>query len=63
MDELGEDGKFSYQNKELGFKVKFPESFLYYQVQRKDTEEYKQIEFYEKIESKINEYFQSRKEI
>ena len=46
MDELDEDGKFYYQNKELGFKVKFPDTFIYYQVQRKDTEEYKQIEFY-----------------
>lgn len=46
MDELAEDGKYHYLNKDLAFKIEFPASFFRYQVQRKNIDEYIELEFY-----------------
>lgn len=37
MDELGPDGKYHYQNKDLGFALSLPAEFEYYQAQRRET--------------------------
>lgn len=46
MDQLAEDGKFHYQNEGLGFAVALPAEFLYYQTQRKETDEFIDLEFF-----------------
>ena len=46
MDKPAEDGKYHYQNKDLGFSVVLPPEFIYYQTQRKETEDYTDIEFF-----------------
>lgn len=46
MDRPAEDGKYYYQNKDLGFKVTLPAEFIYYQTQRVATDDYIDIEFY-----------------
>lgn len=45
MDRPAEDGNYHYSNKELSFSVVLPPEFIYYQTQRKDTNNYKDIEF------------------
>ena len=45
MDQPASDGKFHYRNKSLDFKVTLPSSFEYYQTQRKETDDYVDIEF------------------
>lgn len=46
MDQPAEDGKFYYNNKDLGFSITLPPEFLYYQTQRKETGGYKDVEFF-----------------
>lgn len=46
MDRPAEDGKYYYQNKDLGFKLTLPSEFIYYQTQRIATEDYIDIEFF-----------------
>lgn len=46
MDQLAEDNNFHYQNKDLGFAIVLPVEFQYYQTQRKETEEFVDIEFF-----------------
>ncbi len=46
MDQLGENGSYHYQNKDLGFSFRLPEEFKYYQTQRKETGDYIDIEFF-----------------
>jgi len=46
MDELSEEGRFQYKNKDLGFEISLPDTFEFYQVQRKNTDEYSEIEFF-----------------
>ena len=46
MDQLGEDGQYRYQNRDLGFSISLPPEFEYYQVQRKQTAEFIDIEFF-----------------
>ena len=46
MDQPGEDGSYYYQNIDLGFSLKLPPEFQYYQTQRKETEDYIDIEFF-----------------
>ncbi len=46
MDKPAEDGKYHYQNKDLGFAVILPSEFIYYQTQRKETNDYVDIEFF-----------------
>ncbi len=49
MDQLGDDNSYHYKNEDLGFQVSLPESFEYYQTQRKEketgTEDYSEIIF------------------
>ncbi len=46
MNQPAEDGKYHYQNKGLGFSIVLPAEFIYYQTQRKEADEYKDIEFF-----------------
>ena len=46
MNVLSADGSFHYQNKDLKFSLALPADFNYYQVQRKDTPDYIDIEFF-----------------
>ena len=46
MDQPASDGQFYYSNKELGFSLVLPAQFEYYQVQRLETEDYIDIEFF-----------------
>lgn len=46
MDQLAEDNKYHYQNRMLGFALNLPSEFEYYQVQRKNTNYYIDIEFF-----------------
>lgn len=46
MDQEAEDGKFHYQNKDLGFSIVLPGEFKYYQTQRIEDEGFKDIEFF-----------------
>lgn len=46
MNALGENGKFNYNNKDLGFEIQLPEEFLYFQTQRKDGPDFDDLEFY-----------------
>jgi hypothetical protein len=46
MDQLAEDNKYHYQNRTLGFALNLPSEFEYYQVQRKNTNYYIDIEFF-----------------
>lgn len=57
MDRPAEDGRYYYQNKDLGFKVTLPAEFIYYQTQRVATEDYIDIEFY--IPTSDTEFVQS----
>ena len=46
MDQIGKNGNYHYQNKDSGFSFKLPPEFQYYQTQRKETEDYIDIEFF-----------------
>jgi len=46
MDQPAEDGNFHYRNKDFGFNLTLPPEFLYYQVQRKETGDYTDLEFF-----------------
>lgn len=41
-----EDGGYVYTNQDLGFKLKLPKEFLYYQVQRKNEADFIDIEIF-----------------
>lgn len=46
MSKKNADNKYNYQNKDLGFEVFLPGTFEYYQVQRKNEDNYVDIEFF-----------------
>ncbi len=46
MDQLFENGAYHYRNKDLGFTIVLPAEFEYYQTQRKETEEFVDLEFF-----------------
>ncbi|MCD4761568.1 hypothetical protein K8R32_01270 [bacterium] len=46
MDELAADGKYHYKNHSLSFSIVLPKEFIYYQTQRKETEDWVDIEFF-----------------
>lgn len=46
MNELGANGKYNYENKDLGFAIQFPKEFIYFQTQRKDASDYADLEFF-----------------
>jgi len=46
MDQLAEDNLFHYSNEKSAFSVDFPEQFIYYQTQRKDTKKYEEVQFF-----------------
>jgi hypothetical protein len=46
MDQPADDGKYHYENKSLGFEITLPSTFEYYQTQRKEAGDYKDIEFF-----------------
>lgn len=46
MDQLADDGQYHYRNPDLGFRVNLPSEFIYYQVQRKTTARYTEVEFF-----------------
>ncbi len=46
MDELGEEGTYKYQNKDLGFALSLPPEFEYYQTQRKNESKYTDLEIF-----------------
>jgi len=46
MDQLAENNTYHYQNKDLGFAIKLPAEFQYYQTQKKETEEVVDLEFF-----------------
>lgn len=44
MDVPAEDGNYYYQNKDLGFNLTLPKEFIYYQTQRKQAENFTDLE-------------------
>jgi hypothetical protein len=46
MDEPGKDGKYHYQNNDLGFSLVLPEEFIYYQTQRKSGDGFIDVEVF-----------------
>jgi len=46
MDKPAEDGNYYYSNKGLGFSLALPPEFIYYQTQRKETENYVDLEIF-----------------
>lgn len=46
MNQLSDDNNYHYQNKDLGFAIALPAEFEYYQTQRKETEDFIDIEFF-----------------
>lgn len=46
MDQPAKDGKYHYQNNDLGFGLVLPEEFIYYQTQRKQGDNFIDIEFF-----------------
>lgn len=46
MDKQAEDGNYYYENNSLNFAVTLPSEFEYYQTQRKEVEDYVDIEFF-----------------
>lgn len=46
MSQVSSDGKFHYQNPDLGFSVDFPQVFQYYQVQRVNNDKYTEMQFF-----------------
>ena len=46
MDELGRDNLYHYRNEDLDFNLDLPEQFIYYQTERTDFADYREIRFY-----------------
>jgi hypothetical protein len=46
MDEINEKGYFHYTNDDLGFGFYLPREFIYYQTQRKDNDNFTDIEIW-----------------
>lgn len=46
MDELGKEGTYRYRNKDMGFALSLLPEFEYYQTQRKDFSEYRELEIF-----------------
>lgn len=46
MDELSRDGMYHYRNQDLNFNLDLPEQFIYYQTERTNSADYKEIKFY-----------------
>lgn len=46
INQLSEDKGYHYSNKDLGFGIALPSEFEYYQVQRKNSADYIDIEFF-----------------
>jgi len=46
MDLSREDGTYLYQNKDLGFNLVLPPEFEYYQTQRKETDDFIDLEIF-----------------
>ncbi len=46
MDQLAEDNNYHYRNKDLGFSLVLPVEFKYFQTQRKETDDYIDLEVY-----------------
>jgi hypothetical protein len=46
MDELNTEGKYHYQNSDLGFELYLPADFIYYQTQRKNDQNFSDLEIY-----------------
>ena len=46
MDEVNEKGYFHYTNDDLGFGFYLPREFIYYQTQRKDNDNFTDIEIW-----------------
>ena len=46
MNELADDGKYHYENKDLGFNIVLPSEFIYYQTQRKKVGDIMDLEFF-----------------
>ena len=46
MNELADDGKYHYKNRDLGFNIVLPSEFIYYQTQRVELENYIDLEFF-----------------
>ena len=46
MDELGWDNLYHYRNQELNFSLDLPEQFIYYQTERTNSADYREIRFY-----------------
>jgi hypothetical protein len=56
MDELSADGTYNYSNKDLGFSLKLPGTFEFYQTQRKDNEDFSDLEIF--VPTADTEYYQ-----
>jgi hypothetical protein len=46
MDEISKEGKFHYENEDLGFGLDLPEEFLYYQTQRKNSDDLVELDIF-----------------
>lgn len=46
MDELGRDNLYHYRNQDLNFSLDLPEEFIYYQTERTNSADYKEIKFF-----------------
>jgi len=46
MDELGRDNLYHYRNQDLNFNLDLPEQFIYYQTERTNSADYKEIKFF-----------------
>jgi hypothetical protein len=46
MNQTADDGKYHYNNADLGFSLVLPKEFEYYQTQRKNNADYTDLEFF-----------------
>ena len=46
MNELSSDEQYHYKNKDLGFELALPSEFIYYQTQRKESEDFVDLEIF-----------------
>ncbi|HQB50950.1 MAG TPA: hypothetical protein PLT32_01890 [bacterium] len=46
MDQLGFDNLYHYRNEDLKFNLDLPEQFIYYQTERTNSADYREIKFY-----------------
>jgi len=56
MDQPAQDGNYHYRNKDLGFNLVLPSEFIYYQTQRKETDDFIDLEFF--VPTSDTAYFQ-----